>query len=103
MFSFYQGYSFFPKISPEGEYAQRQKERCLKPVLFLERLNQGDAKKNDEYREVGERGSFHMYNFEKRRGRDSNPREDFSPTGFRDLRLKPLSHPSKFSLRSNFK
>src|SRR3989338_4113315 len=29
-----------------------------------------------------------------RRGRDLNSRGDCSPTGFRDLRLKPLSHPS---------
>ena len=30
----------------------------------------------------------------KRRERDSNSREDFSPTGFRNQRFQPLSHPS---------
>src|SRR3989344_1647593 len=32
--------------------------------------------------------------YPKRKGRDSNSREDFSPTGFRDLRLQPLGHSS---------
>lgn len=31
----------------------------------------------------------------KRMGRDSNPRWDFSHSGFQDRRLRPLGHPSK--------
>ena len=33
--------------------------------------------------------------FLKRRERDSNPREAFTPNGFQDRRLQPLSHLSK--------
>ena len=29
---------------------------------------------------------------EKRRGRDSNPREPFDPNGFQNRRLQPLGH-----------
>ena len=35
-----------------------------------------------------------------RRGRDSNPRFDFSKSGFQDRRIQPLCHPSLQNLLS---
>lgn len=60
--SYFSFYIFF-EVSPEGEDAQGQKQERLGPVLFLQRLDQGDPEEEDEDGDVREVEFFHMTQF----------------------------------------
>src|SRR3989344_5795252 len=50
---------FLRKIGPEGQDSQREEEARLEPVALLNGLDERDAEKDDEHREIRERWSFH--------------------------------------------